>query len=341
MIKKFKEHIDFFNAAFNFIKNFGAIITLVGGIAVSILDIDAIKLFLANTLKISPPQVISFLVNKKIWVWIAFGIFVFLILLSAFLSAVKARVDNIKQMTSLLKQIHLDYIHEIRNRMAEMQENLPNRIKEVQDSEEDMKKLYDKELEHLKGNLQPIVDKLSDHLYKYRNQKISVCIKTFVNGSCESENYLQEEVTTMARSSNTKASRNNRLVSKVCDNTDFIDLSVGKIMYFGKSNLKQLYEDNLYKNSTPQWWTKYNSTLVVPIRYHNKEPEKTNMNIEIDLIGFLCIDCKEIIPEWENADSYEFQLLAVIADSLYTYLKMYYNFFNHAGYFEKRDNTNE
>ena len=42
-----------------------------------------------------------------------------------------------------------------------------------------------------------------------------------------------------------------------------------------------------------------------------------------ELLGFLCIDTKELMPEWENEDSFAFHLTALFADSLYILMQKY------------------
>lgn len=334
--------INIANSVFNLIKNIGGFFSGIFSLISIVIGLKDVKQFLTVELNV-PTVIIDFIVSKRRVAFLAFCFFLVLFLFAFIRRAIKVSMDKINERTFLLKDLHEKLIHNIRNNIAEMQAILPMKIKECEENG-DLDELYNSELNLLQSNLQIYADFLSTRISDYRNQKVSACIKTFVSKNGQSGNtvdYRKEMLTTIARSKNTDKARIKEKPTSVEANTDFYDLCNGRILFFGKTNLRKLYNQKLYKNDTPFFWKYYNSTLVVSIRYCEKKKEEYDLDIRIDTIGFLCIDCKDIIPEWEEADSYELQFMAVIADSLYTYLRIFYNFFDNVGYYsEKERNQN-
>lgn len=81
-----------------------------------------------------------------------------------------------------------------------------------------------------------------------------------------------------------------------------------------------------YKN-----WQKYFvSTIIIPIRWHvsNKESYK--------IAALICVDCKEPLRDWDNRNSFGYQLVAFYADLLYTPLRDYEEYRNRSH--EKEEN---
>ena len=108
-------------------------------------------------------------------------------------------------------------------------------------------------------------------------------------------------------------------------NSDFKHLCDGTNIWYHGVDLKSKYEKHEYENEADEkdWQQKYNSTIVVPIRYYN-----INENISVnDILGFLCIDSKKIIKNWDDANSFELQYRAIFADSIYTYIKLFRRMF--------------
>lgn len=116
-------------------------------------------------------------------------------------------------------------------------------------------------------------------------------------------------------------------------NTDFTNLCKGQIVFFGSSDLHKITDSGQYINDSRNWEeNKYTSTLVTPIRYYNNDIYNSRTrNIKPDIIGFLCIDSKDEIKEWEYSDSFELQLLAAFSDVLYVYIKEFYKCFENTG----------
>lgn len=329
-LNKHKDFADNVNRYYNMAKNIGIIYTGLIGLFTKLLEN---KTF-AENLKISNDIILTNIYYNNFWI-VILGILILLSILKFLYNAINAKSNNIKQMLLLLKMIHVTFIHDIRSKIVETDMSISRKIEITQQQHGDIDLLYNNEFEKLKENIQPYVDALGSYLSEYRNKKISVCVKTFLNGKTNKKDYLDEELITLARSYNTRNARNRTHHSIVRNNTDFIDLCCGQSSFFSRTNLKELYDAGLYKNDSPKWWLQYNCTLVTPIRYYNKDGENENVKIDIDVIGFLCIDCKENIEEWKNNNSFELQLLAIIADSLYSYIRVFYNCFEKIGYFEK------
>ncbi len=175
---------------------------------------------------------------------------------------------------------------------------------------------YNFELKILQNNVKEYINELSTYLTNYRNSTISACIKIFKRRNRNRNEFQSEEIITLARSSNTEYERNNQKQTFVGQNTDFTNLCNGQIIFFGSSNLNKINESGHYINDSVNWESKkYTSTLVTPIRYYNDNyGNQRNINIKSDIIGFLCIDSKDEIKEWESSDSFELQMMAVFSD---------------------------
>lgn len=72
-----------------------------------------------------------------------------------------------------------------------------------------------------------------------------------------------------------------------------------------------------YKNSDKKWNRKYNTTIVMPMRYL----KESNQDIAVyDIVGFLCVDAKKA-GSFENDNLYfTLEYLKGIADIMYSYL---------------------
>lgn len=230
--------------------------------------------------------------------------------------------------------IHIKLIHDIRYKIVEL-ENINNRLeKYAHDNDiKSIEKDYIIELDNLKRTLCSYIDSLSVYLSQYRDDNISVCIKLFSKRDRRRTDFLNERIITIARSSNTKEIRTNDDNTIVGNNTDFANLCNGQSIFFGCANLSEKESAGLYCNDSTNWEKGlYNSTLVAPIRYNAKDSKSSNNTVKPDIIGFLCIDSKKNVYEWENQDSFELQLLAIFADSLYIYIKEFYECYEKIGY---------
>lgn len=247
---------------------------------------------------------------------------------------IKSKAEAFYIQRKITEFLHQQLIHKIRNNIVELE---PLSIKLHNFSKDNnidaISECYNTEIITLKKNLKEYIDSLSLYLSKYRGSTISICIKVFKKRDRNRSEFQSEEIISLARSSNTESERNNSKKTYVGQNTDFTNLCKGQIVFFGSSNLHKINESGQYINDSKNWEEcKYTSTLVTPIRYHNNDSSNDNKYIKPDIIGFLCIDSKDEIKEWENSDCFELQILAAFSDILYVYIKEFYNCFENNGF---------
>ena len=243
---------------------------------------------------------------------------------------IKSKSEAFYTQRKTTEFLHLQLIHKIRNNIVEL-EPLSLKLQKFAKTNnlEAISECYNNELSILSNNLKGYVDSLSKYLTEYRGSTISICIKVFRKRDRNRSEFQSEEIITLTRSSNTETDRNNNERTFVGQNTDFTNLCKGQMIFFASSNLHKIEESGQYINDSKNWKNdKYTSTLVTPIRYNNNSG---NNNIKSDIIGFLCIDSMDEIPEWENSDSFELQVLAIFSDILYVYIKEFYNCFENNG----------
>jgi hypothetical protein len=312
-----------FNKVYSFIGN---TMTIVSGF---LAFVSWIISEIAKYINFFPKNINNFAYSfLNLWT-ILFIIGIVLIFVRLIYVAIKSRTESNDMQRKVTKFLHQNLIHKVRNDIVELEILTPVLIKYVNDGNNDaLLEFYDKELLVLKSKLKGYVDCLASYLTKYRSNEISVCIKVFKNRDRNRTKFLEEEIITFARSSNTEKERNNSNITTIGANTDFANLCRGQIVFFASSNLNKIEKSGQYINDSVNWKnSKYISTLVIPIRYYNNAVTNNNNNIKSDVIGFLCIDSKEEIIEWESSNSFELQLLASFADILYVYIKEFYNCF--------------
>lgn len=250
--------------------------------------------------------------------------------------AIRTKSEAFYMQRKLSEFVHIKLIHSIRNNIVELEPVLEKLEKYKKSNNTDaMDECYKSEVKILQDNLKAYVDALATYLSKYRNSTISVCVKIFKKRDRNRNDFLSEEIVSLARSSNTEAERVNDEKTIIGQNTDFANLCKGQIIFFASSNLYKNKESGQYINDSKNWKEKkYKSTLVTPIQYHNNNDSNNehNRNIKSDVIGFLCIDSQEEIKEWENSDSFELQFMAMFSDILYVYIKEFYKCFENVGY---------
>lgn len=274
------------------------------------------------------PSWLSFVLNCLFHFCIgAFIIALICILIRIVYVGIKSKSESLYIQRKTTEFLHRQLIHKVRNNIVELEPLSIKLQKLAKDNNTDaISECYNSELKNLSSNLKEYVDALSEYLTNYRSTTISICVKVFKRRERNRSDFLSEEIITLARSSNTEKERNNNMKTYVGHNTDFTNLCKGQIIFFASSNLNKINASGQYINDSENWKSnKYISTLVTPIRYNNSN---TGTNyIKSDIIGFLCIDSTEEIPEWENSDSFELQILAAFSDILYVYIKEFYKCF--------------
>lgn len=158
------------------------------------------------------------------------------------------------------------------------------------------------------------------------NYTISVSIKAFEPDSTK-KTFEDWKILTLGRSNSAASERSEHDQDKnlptVSMNSDFkIILSpkfkdtVFMCKDLSDPDFKQSFReeyDEDYSNSTPRYWEKYASTIVVPIRM----PEKDGGFL---IIGFLCVDTKEPFKESDNMFSSGANYLNGFAAVLYSFI---------------------
>ena len=176
--------------------------------------------------------------------------------------------------------------------------------------------------------MQAFVDLIAQCLSSYNKDTISVCIKVIEPGQ-ENVDDLDKKAKTFVRSSNT--SRERKRVDECITlgkNTDFKHLCDATNIWYHGVDLKKLFAEGKYNTEakTEDWQKKYNSTIVVPIRYFDTNEGKGD-SIH-DILGFLCIDSNSVIEKWDSDGAFELQYLAVFADLIYSYIKLFRRIFD-------------
>ena len=100
-----------------------------------------------------------------------------------------------------------------------------------------------------------------------------------------------------------------------------------KLKFFADGDLKNLSmkekeNDKFYWEYSDDWSDYFLSTIVIPIRCPSLQ--RTGEVEEYRILGLLCVDSHDVIPEWtNNSKSYGYELTAFFADSLYNYINKY------------------
>lgn len=113
--------------------------------------------------------------------------------------------------------------------------------------------------------------------------------------------------------------------------------------YFYQKDLKK-YDKKLqkesdgkewYKNSDIHWRKRYNTTIVMPMRYLKSSNE---IEAIYDIVGFLCVDAKKS-GSFENKNfNFTIEFLKGIADILYSYLNSCVTYYKNLDIREEHEN---
>lgn len=292
---------------------------------IALFNFEKLKNFLV-TYHILSEGVINFIYNNSN------GLISLLLLLTLFILIMTIRKTGKQEIQTglttynLINKLHNDFIHKIRNAIYELHLLNEKIIKYRAEGNQDaIQEVHSHAIDNLSNNLQNFVNSIADYLSTYNNDTISVCIKTINPGQNDLEDF-DKKAKTLVRSHNTdrERKRSNEDIT-IGKNTDFIYLCKGTNIWFHGVDLKSQYDNDKYFNEAEakDWQSKYNSTIVVPIRYYNANDRKP-IN---DILGFLCIDSKNIIHRWDDINSFELQYLAIYADTIYTYIKLFRKIF--------------
>lgn len=335
IFKKHKDYADTFNSYVNLIKNtsfvLSAILLIWNKLAEKLKGIKGFSDFLDNNSNLIA-KALNFLTNINSWIIGIFIVSLGIIIYKFIWNCIKSQSASFQAQRDLSFFIHTQFVHDVRCKIVEL-ENISQYLEKYKHDPKKIEDNFKKEWDVLKNNVGNYVNVLSEYLSAYRNDTISVCVKTFAKRLRHRTEFMNERIITIARSSNTRKERQTSDNTIVKNNTDFYNLCNGQSVFFGCSNLSEKETAGQYSNDSTNWTKKcYDSTLVAPIRYNTKDSQNSNNNIKPDILGFLCIDSTHIIEEWESQDSFELQTLAIFADILYIYIKEFYECYERIGY---------
>lgn len=232
----------------------------------------------------------------------------------------KSKTSYYADNGTFIDTLHKKVIHDIRDNIKELDED----EKQITTGSPDAIKLTKKNMyQSLSNNMQNYIDIVAESLTDYCNETVSVCVKIV---QIDNNTFDDPLAVTLARSSNTRIKRlKNDETLHINKNDDFKHLYIGTNTFYGKSNLlNELHDGNYHvEDSVETWSKKYVSTLIVPIRYYSKQSKHNNVNMDLDIMGFLCIDANKNMAQWEDIDSYELKVLNLFADAMYIYLKQF------------------
>ena len=262
--------------------------------------------------------------NNFSWIWIVSLIIVICGAISCILLLRSEKYDSWKECSRYAYGLHT-ILHCLRD-MNKSLDELYKRNTKMEQSDF---------LRIITSDCIDIMNKLSNILSDAIQCKVRACIKLNDFIKENETNPQQMNLITFARSG--KDGVNAALMEqtksiKVVDNTDFEFIfnieevnEENREHYFYKKNLKR-YEQRLskvsngkkqYKNSDIHWRKRYNTTIVMPIRYL----KLSNKNEAVyDIVGFLCVDAKKAGVFEKKNFNFTIEFLKGISDILYSYL---------------------
>lgn len=262
--------------------------------------------------------------NKYTWIWVIgliIGICGFIALILLLRSE---KYENWKECSRYASGLH-EVLHCLRD-MNKALDDLLSRETKMQ---------KDDFLYMITSDCIDIMNKLSNILSDAIQCKVRACIKL--------NDFIRENETdpkkmnliTFARSGKegVNAALKEQLKKiKVTENTDFEFIfnikevyEENRIHYFYSKNLinfdkkiqKESNREKKYKNSDIHWRKRYNTTIVLPMRYLKSSNEKEAI---YDIVGFLCVDARKQ-GAFENKNfNFTIEFLKGISDILYSYL---------------------
>lgn len=316
--------VNSFKKLIESLKGLWILILPIIGFVTTLFNLKKVRDFLINH-NILSQNVVDFIYNNSN------GIISILLLIALIFLIILIRKTGKKELTTsnatynMVNKLHNEFVHKLRDGISNLY--LKNeRVIELrnQNNIEAIKEVQGRAFDNLIIDLQCFVDLISDYLSSYNKDTISTCIK-IINSDQDNIDDLNKTARTLVRSKNTKRKRirSNENVT-LGKNTDFKYLCDGTNIWYHSADLKTKFNNGEYENEakTSDWQGKYNSTIVVPIRHYNIE------NNNNDILGFICIDSQNIMKNWDNESSFELQFLAIFADLIYTYIKLFRRLFD-------------
>lgn len=269
--------------------------------------------------------------NNFSWIWIISLIIVICSFISFLLLIRSEKYDNWKECSRYASGLHI-ILHCLRD-MNKTIDDLYKRNNKI--GKEDFLRL-------VTSDCIDIMNKLSNILSDATQCKVRACIK--LNDFIKEDETNPENMNLITFARSGKDSVNFALKEqtksiKVTDNTDFEFIfnikevyEENRVHYFYKKNLKR-YEKKLskepdkkdwYKNSDIHWRKRYNTTIVMPMRYLKLSNENEAV---YDIVGFLCVDSKKTGAFEKKNFNFTIEFLKGISDILYSYLNSCITFY--------------
>lgn len=320
------EGIDSFKKLLESIQSLWIFLLPIFGTVLAFFNSDKFKNFLLEH-KILSQEVIDVISNNLNGIISGFLVIVILILAIVVYKTGKKKLETKNNINIMISKLHLEFAHKLRDGISSLY-LLNERVAtlKTQNNADAIKELRGRAYDKLTYDLQHFVDLMAEYLSDYNNDTISVCIKTINPGQDNIDN-LEKKAKTLVRSRNTRRYRE-RIDEYITlgANTDFKHLCDGTNVWYHGVDLKTKYNNREYANEfdANDWQEKYNSTIVVPIRYFDSNNTNELIN---DILGFICIDSKNIRKEWDEVSPHELHYLAIFADSIYSYIKLFRRLF--------------
>lgn len=324
-IKEINDITEPFKTFFENIKGLCLLIFPVIGLTFAAFNFNDFKNFLIKN-HILSEDIINFISKNSNGIISIILVILIIVLIFAIRKTGKRKIETGSSVYNIIRDLHNELVHKIRNATCELY-IVKEKLESYHDNPDAINELQMHTFDNIINNLQNFTDVIAEYLSKLNNDTISVCIKVIDSGQ-ENVANLDRTAKTLVRSKNTDRDRKRLNESIVIGkNTGFKHLCDGTNIWYHGVNLKKLYEDGKYEADVNihDWQSKYNSTIVVPIRYFNTNKNGNPIN---DILGFLCIDSKKEVKYWDNVQSLELQYLAIYADSIYNYIKLFRKIFN-------------
>jgi hypothetical protein len=171
------------------------------------------------------------------------------------------------------------------------------------------------------------VSDLESILTELYGRKIRASIKLVNDDDRNSfKTYARGKNNVDSRGGERKTQRLNKKALLVKKNYAYNAIINQDLMFFAEGNLHDM--KNKYEESDefyceyPDYWNTFRASIVMPIRV----PEYKNGEEKQVVSGIVCVDCREIFPEWSRDDIMEttgYLVIAGLADSLALLIKKY------------------
>ena len=168
-------------------------------------------------------------------------------------------------------------------------------------------------------------------LSKYYTKEIRASIKLNTLGSNSFMTFGRGTNNISSRGGKTKVATINKKEILIEQNYAYQRIINEQIPYFSEGDLLHLKNkinaDDIFFCEYKNYFDIFKSTIIVPLRFLSKTTY-TNFQREYTILGILCIDCVELIPEWSKNDisnSFAYHVIAGYADNICALIRQHLN----------------